>query len=182
MILYVNSCIRKESRTSKIANALLSKLGEYTEVKVADLDIQAYDEKGIENRIALIENNDFECEEFKLANQFKDADIIVIAAPYWDLGFPAKLKLYLEHIYITGIVSTYNEQGIPVGLCKAKKLYYVTTAGGSYDRRFSYEFIKEMATNYFGIPETQLIYAENLDIEGNNPDKIVSDTISNLKI
>lgn len=40
MVLYVNSCIREESRTDKLARALLDKLGEYSEVALEELEIK----------------------------------------------------------------------------------------------------------------------------------------------
>ena len=33
---------------------------------------------------------------FDLAGQFAGADTIVIAAPFWDLSFPAALKQYMQ--------------------------------------------------------------------------------------
>lgn len=74
---------------------------------------------------------------FDYAHQFADADDIIIAAPYWDLGFPAQLKTYIENIYVPGIVSAYNDHGQSCGLCRARSLTYITTAGGAYDPRFS---------------------------------------------
>ena len=53
----------------------------------------------------------------------KNYDIIVIGAPFWDLSFPAILKIFIENIYVTGLVTKFGENGKPVGLCKAKKLY-----------------------------------------------------------
>ena len=47
---------------------------------------------------------------FDLASQFQQADEIVIAAPYWDLSFPAILKLYLENIYVTGVFRNIPKQ------------------------------------------------------------------------
>ena len=67
-----------------------------------------------------------------------------------------------------GIIS-----GMPVGLCKAKELYYVTTAGGPYDPTYSYGYIESLAKNFFGIPATYLVKAEMLDIIGNNADEIL---------
>ena len=48
---------------------------------------------------------------FRYARQFAAADKIVIAAPLWDLSFPAQLKVYLENIYVTGIVTKYSDAG-----------------------------------------------------------------------
>ena len=90
------------------------------------------------------------------------------------MSFPATLKTYIENIYVTGIVSAYDESGMPVGLCKAKELYYITTAGGPYDPTYSYGYIESLAKNFFGIPTTHLVKAEMLDIIGNNADEILN--------
>ena len=62
---------------------------------------------------------------------------------------------------------------MPVGLCKAKELYYVTTAGGPYDPTYSYGYIESLAKNFFGIPETHLVKVEMLDIEGYDAEEIL---------
>ena len=103
-----------------------------------------------------------------------------MSAPYWDDQFPAVLKTYMENIYCIGIVAKYNENGYPQGLCKAKKLYYVTTAGGKYNPRFSFDYIDHLVKNMFGIKETELICAEYLNIDGNDAEKILSEAISNI--
>ena len=175
MVLYVKCCPREESRTDKLAKALLERLGDYEELDIVKEDLTSYTEEDVKKRDELLANKDYDNPMFKYARQFAGADTIVIAAPYWDLSFPSKLKVYIENIYATGIVSTYGEDGRPVGLCKASKLYYVTTAGGPYDKRYSFEYIKTMATDYFGIDETELIYADMLDIVGTDADKIISD-------
>ena len=38
MILYVNACVRTESRTNRLAKALLAKLGAFEEVRLTDLE------------------------------------------------------------------------------------------------------------------------------------------------
>ena len=181
MILYINACVRSESRTNRIAKALLGTLGgEYEEVKLAEVMPEPLSEKRLQKRTELIEKGDYSDPMFDLARQFQAADMIVIAAPYWDFGFPAVLKAYLENIYVTGLVSAYNSDGTPHGLCRAKKLYYVATAGGSYLPDFSYDYIRTLAVTCFGIPETELIKAEMLDVEGFDAEKIVDETIKKL--
>lgn len=182
-LLYINACVRKESRTDKIARALIKKTGEGYEVeelKLSGLNLTPLNEERLNKRYSLIASQSFDDPEFLLANQLARADIIVISAPYWDGSFPSLLKLYIENIYITGIVSKYSEQGIPVGLCKGKMLYYVTTAGGPYNSTYSYDHIRDLAINCLGIKETKLIKAEMLDVIGFDADKIVADTIANL--
>ena len=112
---------------------------------------------------------------FDLARQFAGAETIVIAAPYWDLSFPAALKQYIEQINVLGISFRYTEEGTPIGLCKADKLYYVTTAGGCYvPEEFGYGYIKALAQNFYGILDVRLIKATGLDIDGADVDAILS--------
>ena len=175
MILYVNGCPRDGSRTDRLARKLLNKLGDYEEVNLENEHLIPMDGERLEYRTRLIDQNNYSDPIFDYAKQFSAADTIVIAAPFWDLSFPAELKVYIENIYVTGIVSKYGADGRPEGLCKAKKLYYVTTAGGPYDSRYSYDYIQDLALNYFGIDETMLIQAEMLDIFGNDPEKILAE-------
>ena len=182
MILYINACVRQDSRTDRIARALLDRLGgDYAELYLPDLDILPLDEVKLNRRTQLIERGQYDDPIFDCAKQFASADTIVIAAPYWDLSFPAILKTYLENIYVIGIVSEYDADGMPRGLCKADKLYYVTTAGGPYTPDYSYNYIKELATVCFGIKETELIKAEMLDVEGFDADEIVNNQIILLR-
>ena len=78
----------------------------------------------------------------------------------------------------TGIVTRYDEAGCPVGLCRAQKLYYVSTSGGPYDPRFSYQYLRALCAECFGIPETELLMAENLDVDGSDPEAILRDAMS----
>lgn len=180
MILYINACIRTESRTNRLAKALLDKLGAYEEIRLTDMEIKPLNEERLDYRAAQIEKQNYNDRIFKLSKQFAQADLIIISAPYWDGQFPAVLKTYIENIYSIGIVTKYDEYGKPQGLCKAKKLYYVTTAGGRYNPRFSFDYIDYLVKNMFGIQETELIYAEYLDIEGNDAKKILSQAISDI--
>lgn len=182
MILYVKCCPRSDSRTDKLANALLETLDDYYEVlDIVQENLLPLDRDTLVMREAFIEQSNYSYPIFDYAKQFAFADTIVIAAPYWDLSFPAALKSYIENIYVTGLVSKYNENGAPTGLCKANKLYYVTTSGGPYNPDFSYGYIDKLATEYFGIDETELIYVDMLDIDGFDANKILEDKIKEIK-
>ena len=177
MILFINACVRADSRTEQLARALLRKLGgAQTEVKLAEQPLEPLSEARLDRRTELIERGSYDDPMFRLARQFQQADGIVSAAPYWDLGFPALLKLYLENIYVTGLVSEYTEEGIPRGLCRAKKLYYVMTAGGTYvPEEFGYGYVKALAQNFYGIQDVELIKAVGLDIIGADVNKIIGE-------
>lgn len=177
MILYINSCVRKNSRTDKLARVLLSKFDdEIVELKLEDENLSPYSEAMIDKRTELASKGDFSDQIFKWANLFAKADKIVISAPHWDLSFPALLKIFIENIYVTGLVTKFGEDGRPVGLCNAKKLYYVATSGGKFIPDYSYKYIESLCKDCFGIKETELFFAEMLDVIGFDADKIIEET------
>lgn len=183
MTLYINCCVRDDSRTDRIARAVLVKLGgEYEELYLPDEGLEPLSSEKLKLRTELIANGDYSHPMFRYAKQLASADKIVISAPYWDLSFPSLLKLYIENIYVTGIVSEYGENGIPHGLCKASELIYVTTAGGPYVPDYSYGYIKELAEIYLGIGRARLVFAEMLDVVGFDAEEIVKNTINNLEV
>ena len=97
MILFINACVRGQSRTKRIADAFLSKVNEpVTELKLENMEFPQTDEDFLKKRDSLIAEGRFSDPMFSLARQFAEADRIVIAAPYWDLSFPAVLKQYFE--------------------------------------------------------------------------------------
>ena len=114
MILFINACVRRKSRTLTLAREVLQKLGdEVTELKLEDVDFAKIDEEFLSNRDRLIGVKEFDDDSFALARQFAEADRIVIAAPYWDLSFPAMLKQYIEHINVLGVTFEYTPEGFP---------------------------------------------------------------------
>ena len=167
-ILFINACVRTESRTRQLTEKLLLKLNRpYEEVRLHEIAFPVADEDFLNMRDRLISERDFENPLFDLARQFSESEIIVIAAPYWDLSFPAALKQYFEQINVVGITFKYTEDGIPVGLCKARRLYYVTTAGGSYvPEEFGFGYIKALSQGFYGIQEVRKIEAAGLDLVG----------------
>ena len=177
MILYVNACVRKESRTKRLADRLLEKLnGTVEEVRLDSISFPTVDRDFLIHRDELIAAGDFDNPLFALARQFAASDVIVVAAPYYDLSFPASLKQYLEQINVVGITFRYSEAGVPVPLCKAKRLYYVTTAGGNYvPDEFGFGYVKALAEGYYGIKDVELIKAVGLDIVGADVEGIMKE-------
>lgn len=191
-ILFVNSCVNQESsRTQRLADAVLDKMleeaaaaGEQAQVEelsLIDAGIEGLDEETLAFRSERSAAKDFTHELFAPARQFREADEVVIAAPYWDLSFPAMLKAYIEQLCVNGLTFSYSEEGIPVGHCLAKRLTYVTTAGGylgAYNMGFDY--VAAVCKLYFGIEESRCISAEGLDIWGNDAEAILASAIAAL--
>ncbi len=183
MILFVDATVRKGSRTGLLAKTLLDRLkDEVVHLRLEDVAFDMTDEKYLEKREALIAKGAFDDDMFALAGQFAKVDTIVIAAPYWDLSFPARLKQYMEAVNVVGVTFEYTPEGTPRGLCHAGKLYYVTTAGGKYvPEEFGYGYIKALAQNFYGIKDTELIMATGLDVMGADTDAIMQEAIRRIE-
>ena len=175
MKLFINACVRRESRTRRLAEAVMAGDREnYREVRLSETEFPRVDEAFINWRNDCVSRGDYASPVFDLAKDFAAAEEIVIAAPFWDLSFPSMLKQYIEQICVVGITFFYNDQDMPQGLCRAKRLTYVTTAGGPiFDEAFGYGYVKALATTFYGIRETRMIKAENLDIHGADVERIM---------
>ena len=164
-ILFINACVRKDSRTLVLAkNVMRDMSGEIVELNLNSENIEPLNTELLEKRDSLLRDGSLDDDMFRYARQFAEADEIVIAAPFWDLAFPAKLKIYLEQITVSGITFRYIE-GCPSGLCKAKRLTYITTSGGPIFADFGYSYVKTLAQNFYGIEQTQAVRAMNLDVD-----------------
>ncbi len=166
--LFINACVRPESRTRMLAQHALDRMGgEITEVDLGKENIEPLRLERLELRNALQEKRDFSHEMFRYAKAFAEADEILIAAPFWDLAFPAILRNYIENICVQGLTFYYTEEGFPVSLCRAKKLVYVMTAGGPTEGMdFGFPYVDTLCRVFFGIKETACFKAEMLDVIG----------------
>ncbi len=183
MILLINACVRKQSRTKRLTDSLLAEWSEpVTEIRLEEVDFPAVNEDFLARRDRLIAEEAFSDPMFDLANQFAAADRIVIASPYWDLSFPASLKQYFEQINVLGITFRYTPQGIPQGLCKASELFYVTTAGGQYvPEEFGFGYVKALAQNFYGISRVTQLKAVGLDLDGADPEAILKESMESAR-
>ena len=128
-LTFINACIREgESRTLRLANPLieeLSKRYEVTEIKLSHSDLKPitfplYKERGTKG---------LSDEDLKNGRLVAEADRLVIAAPFWDMGIPSTLKTFIEHISAPDLTFCNNADGSTRGNCKAEKLLYITTRG-----------------------------------------------------
>ena len=182
-ILFINACIRKESRTLELAKHVLEQIGgSVEEVKINELELLPLDLDAMQKRDKANKTKDFSDKMFDLAKQFASAKTIVIAAPYWDLMFPAVVKNYFENITVNGLTFVYGENGIPKGLCSAEKLIYVTTSGGPIIHNFGYDYVTALSKMFYGIKDIKCVMAQGLDIYGADIEKILSEAKKNINI
>ena len=182
-ILFVNACIRKNSRTRFLAEQVIRQLnGTVIEVNPVTATEPITSEEFIINRADATGKMDFADPAYAPARQFAEADIIVVAAPYWDLSFPAILKAYFEQVNVVGLTFEYTDDGLPRGLCKAKKLIYVTTAGGPIiSDEYGYGYVKALAQGFYGIADVRQVKAEGLDMIGADVKEILNKAIGRIQ-
>ena len=165
--LFVNACMRGEaSRTLALCREHLEGAEDVVEVDLAELGLKPFDAAMVAYRSEKQQAEEWDDPIFALSRQFAEADDIVVGAPYWDLSFPAALKIYLEHVSVCECTFHYTEDARCEGICKARTLTYITTSGGSVEgANFGYEYLCGIA-KMFGIPETRFVAAEGLDVVG----------------
>ncbi len=174
-VLFVNGCVRGEnSRTLRLCRTALAELEKVLpDVQVEEVildqetDLVPLRSNTLALRGELEEAGDFDHPMFRYARQFAGADLVVLGAPYWEYQFPALVRCYLEHISVGGITFTYGEDGQPHGLCSARRLLYITTAGGPIlDRNCGFDYVKTLCGQMLQIPEIDWVGAECLDVWG----------------
>ena len=181
-ILFVNACVREGSRTLMLANRVLSHLGgTVTEFNLEREALRPLTRESLARREALLAAGDRSDPMLAPALAFASADEVVLAAPYWDLSFPASVKTWIEHINCVGLTFAYGSDDLPYGLCRAKRLIYVMTAGGPImPANSGCAQIKELCETFYGIPETVLFSAEALDLYGADPEAIVKEALTSI--
>ena len=170
-VLFVDCCIRREhSRSKQLADFFLNELqktGEY-EIEtlcLMDENLSYFSEGFFLQREELLAEGKLDHPRFRYAHQFAEADKIVIAAPFWDLSFPALLKVYIENLCVDSITFHTDEHGLH-GLCKADHMVFLTARGAFYTDsplEQGSRYLEQMA-GFFGIEKYDCVAAEGLDI------------------
>lgn len=113
-VLFVDCCIRREaSRSKELAEYFIQKLEETGAYEIErlclmDENLSYFSDGFFFQREALLAEGKFDHPRFRYAHRFAAADKIVIAAPFWDLSFPALLKVYIENLCVDGITFSFG--------------------------------------------------------------------------
>ena len=171
-LLFVNGCISQrgeESRTLVLARSFLDAWqARHPEAEVETVEPEAllalkpFAPEMLNDRDALAGIRCFDAPVYDLARQFRAADRVVVAAPFWDLTFPAALRTYIEYISAVGLTYHYTEAGC-CGDCAAQWLVYLTS-GGDVELEDSIGVLhwRQLAA-MFGIPKFDYVFAGGLD-------------------
>ena len=185
-VLYVKANIKNEgeSRTFKVSDSFVEeykKNNPEDEIITLDLYKENIDFLRADDLGKLFGPKDEESKNnsiLKYAYQFADADKYIIAAPMWNLSFPAILKAYIDYVSVSGITFKYTAEG-PVGLLNNKKAVHIVSRGGGYDNS-PYEMgdrYLRTILGFFGIKDIETIAIDNLDVIGVNVKEKVKEGI-----
>ena len=174
-VLYIKANIKNEgeSRTFKVSDSFVEeykKNNPEDEIITLDLYKENIDFLRADDLGKLFGPKDEESKNnsiLKYAYQFADADKYIIAAPMWNLSFPAILKAYIDYVSVSGITFKYTAEG-PVGLLNNKKAVHIVSRGGGYDNS-PYEMgdrYLRTILGFFGIKDIETIAIDNLDVMG----------------
>lgn len=164
-LLYIDACIRDEqSRTKRIATPIVEALKQKYEVQtlvINDLDLSIVKKDLITKR----NNGDIDPQVMSWAESVRDADRIVIAAPFWDMSIPAALKNFLELCSIFDVTFKSDDKTC-YGNCKAEKMLYITTRGMDINTGDVLEqgssYLKALSW-LWGIGSLEVVSAQNMD-------------------
>lgn len=181
-LVFIDACVRQEqSRTWRIAGPIVDALRERYEIteyhlpQMADivpLTPGSYGERtrGETPQWAV------DC-----AKRIAQADRLVIAAPFWDMSFPAVLKAFIEQTSLFNI--TFADDGTKcVGLCSCQKVLYITTRGMDIPtgdpREQGSPYIKALSS-LWGLGEVVTLAASGMDYAGEEGvERKISEAIS----
>ena len=170
--LLIDCCVRKDrSRTAQLAEAFVKALPEEYEVTRLDPAAEGltpFDLTSLDARDALLAAGQTDHPRFRYARQLAEADVAVVAAPFWDLSFPAIFKVYIEHVSVEGITFHSTAEGLQ-GLCRGTDLVLLTTRGGIYGDGDPLEqgtpYLRGIQ-RFFGFDRFDCVAADGLDIVG----------------
>lgn len=163
-LVIIDSCMRAESRTRRILNAAREVLSTRYDIEIIDVNaagLLPLTPAGLEERTSGIVPE----QTLSLAKTIAAADRLVVAAPFWDMSFPATLKAFFENMSLYGV--TFEDNGHTcVGLCKCKKVMYITTRGMDVEtgspREQGSSYLMALST-LWGLGEVTTVAAKNLD-------------------
>lgn len=165
-LLYIDGTLREsDSRTKLLADAfvnaladrfsvekvVISKLG-FTPKKFVDVD---YFNPALPGEKEIAE-----------AKRLATADVIVLAAPFYDMGLPSFVHAYFERISIDGYTFK-SVLGSYQGLCRARKFIYITTRGALIEDNSPSDgasLYLNALSHLWGFQNLQVISASGLDV------------------
>lgn len=93
-----------------------------------------------------------------IVDEIREADLIVIGTPMFNLGISTPLKAWLDQLIRAGVTYVFDEQWNRVGQFKDKKVYLAIASGGrSVEGAPDYisDYLKDVFRRYTGITDVE---------------------------
>ena len=160
VIAIIDSTIREESRTRSILNGVTKAFSNVT-FKTYNLNNFSIDVTNAGNFSKKNTDSFF----YNIAKEIASADGVIVAAPFWDMSYPALLKAFIEKISILDIMFADGPNEC-IGISRNKFMLYITTRGMNIKTNSQFDgatkSLKSLC-NLWGIPSFSCISAYNLD-------------------
>ena len=168
-LVVIDACVRQDqSRTWRIAEPIVDALMKRYETTFYHLPEMEYIVPLNPGTFAERGNGETPQWAVDCAKTIAEADRILIAAPFWDMSFPAVLKAFIEQTSLYDITFADNGREC-VGLCKCEKVLYITTRGMDIrtgdPREQGSPYIKALSA-LWGLGEVLELAASGMDYAG----------------
>lgn len=166
-ILVIKSAITGDNSVSnKYVSELVGKIKEPNDIiTLRDLAKNDVGTLNYEHLGALTDPTSAVSKKFDaIINEIKNSDTIIIGAPMYNFNISGVLKNYLDAITLVGKTFKYNENGVPEGLLKGKKVYVVSSRGGQHkdtDRTFQEDYLR-CHLGFLGLTDITFIFIEGV--------------------
>lgn len=165
-LVVIDACIRQDqSRTWRIAEPIVDALKHRYEATVYHLPMM--EDIVPLNPGSFWKRGNGETPQWAVdcARTIAEADRLVIAAPFWDMSFPAVLKAFFEQASLYDITFADNGKEC-VGLCRCGKVLYITTRGMDIHtgdpREQATPYIKALSS-LWGLGDIVTLATQNMD-------------------
>ena len=184
-ILVIDACVRREeSRTKKLMDRAVQTLKkahpnwQFEILTLMDLELKYWNTRSLKERDELLAKKQYDAPVFAYGNQFREADGIIVAAPFWDLSIPAVLKVYIENISAEGITFGCGPEGL-YGICRAQWMLFLTTRGGIWEESDMEQGSRymEAMSRFFDIDRYYHVYADGIDIDTLDGEGILQESL-----
>lgn len=183
-VLFIDSAFRDGSRSRYLAEYYIEKFHSADCVERVDLGDHCpapLDRESLRVYNQAVASADYQEKLFDCAKQFAAADVILIAAPFWNYSIPAALHAYLELVCSQGVSFAIDEKGNYFSLCRAKKLVFFTTAGGYIPEiNCAFGYIQALCKAFWHIDDVKCYQAEALDIIGTDVEAALAKVCSSM--
>jgi len=103
----------------------------------------------------------------KLVDELLAADVVVLAAPMWNLSIPASLKAWIDLIVREGRTFAFTPQGVAPLMPPGKRVFVFTARGGAYPLGSPFHALDyqepylRLILGIIGLTQIEFIHAEH---------------------